>query len=192
MRAIASVFLIAMLPACSTAAGPDQPVAISGESKTVTVRGQYQAIGLDRVDRVSIESSKLVLHGSTASVTIDAPASADLKRPTRHWSLVTEASLAEGRRRSITFTHGMELDEFTIELPGSEAPLRFGTFTNPDGEVMVFAWGADSRSYWGYVTIKGAKGAQGARGARGARGAQGAEGARGAQGARDAERGPNR
>ena len=159
MKATACVCLLALLLGCSTAARPGQPVAITGESKAVTVRGQYQAIDLDRVDRVSIEGSRLVLHGSAGSIAIDAPASADLQNPTRHWSLVTDATVADGRRRSLTFTHDMRLDEFVLELPASEAPLRFGTFTGPAGEVMVFAWGSDSRSYWGFVTIQGGQGA---------------------------------
>jgi hypothetical protein len=136
------------------ASGESAPLV--GESKTVVVRGQYQRIDLDAVDRVSIDNAKLTFHGTTGSVTVDPPASADLKNPSRHWSLVTEASLAERKLRSLTFTHNMKLDEFTLELPASDAPFRFGTFTGPAGEVMVFAWGQDSRSYWGHVTIQAA------------------------------------
>jgi hypothetical protein len=47
------------------------------------------------------------------------------------------------------------LDDFTLELPASDAPLRYGTLTGKSGnDVMVFAWGSDGRSYSGYVTIE--------------------------------------
>ena len=141
---------VLVLSACSRAAG--QPSPLSGTSQTLTVRGQYVGVeALDRVERVSIDNGRLVLRGST-TVTVELPPSADPTMPVRHWALLTETDL--GRMRAINFTHDESLDEFTIELPASMAPLRFGVFAGRDGaEVMVFAWGDNSRCYWGYVTI---------------------------------------
>jgi hypothetical protein len=162
--------LLAALTGCSAAVPPGQPVPLTGESKTVVVRGEYRAIDLDRVDRVSIDGTRLILHGSAGTVAVDAPASADLSAPTRNWSLVTDFSSPEARRRSVTFTHNMSLDEFTIELPPGEAPLRFGTFTSPTGEVMVFAWGDGTGSHSGWVTIQGSSGSSGSAGSSGSNG----------------------
>lgn len=138
----------------SVAARPaPAPGSIAGVSKTLTIAGAYTPISLDRVARVAIEDGRLVVHGSSTNVSLDLPAGADASRVTRHWALVTESYLESGRR-SLTFTHSELLDDFTIELPESEGPVRYGGFERQDGgEVLVFAWGESSASYWGWVTI---------------------------------------
>lgn len=108
---------------------------------------------------MSVEENRLVLHGSSSNVTIDLPASADGSRTTRHWALVTETFLEDGRR-SVTFTHSESLDEFTIQLPAGSGTVRYGGFEGRDGpEVLVLAWGEESAVYWGWLTIAKATGA---------------------------------
>lgn len=128
------------------------PAPLTGSSQTMVVRGQYETVALDRVEGVSLDDGKLTLRGSSASVALAPPASADLSRPTRNWALVTETSA--GATRVLTFTHAETLDEFTLELPASEAQIYFGVFGGPaDTEVMILTWGQDSRCFWGHVTI---------------------------------------
>jgi hypothetical protein len=118
----------------------------------MVVRGHYLPVALDRVEGVSIDAGKIALRGSSSSVAIDPPASADLSRPTRNWALVTETNT--GGTRVLTFTHAESLDEFTVELPASEARIHFGVFSgSADTEVMILAWGQDSQCFWGHVTI---------------------------------------
>jgi hypothetical protein len=125
---------------------------ISGSSKTMTVAGQYEPIALDSVARVSVEEGEFVLHGTSASVRLAPPAEADPAKVTRNWALVTEAP--HDASRSMTFIHAESLDEFSIDLPASGAPLKYGAFLTPAGaEVMVLAWGENAASYWGWVTI---------------------------------------
>jgi hypothetical protein len=169
--------------ACSRAPRGGRPVAIQGVSDTLTIEGAYQPVAVDRVDRLSIDGRKLVLHGSS-DVAVELPAQAGAAEPSGHWALVTES---ESRgNRALTFTHETSLDDFTIEVPHSDAPIHYGMLksrsggdgegntgrdgkggANGDGkgategappsdgeELMVFAWGSQSRSYWGYVSIR--------------------------------------
>ena len=93
-----------------------------------------------------------VVRGSFESVTVALPAGADAAKPVRHWALVTEANVNDARM--LTFTHDQSLDDFTLELPPTEAEMHYGVFEGRDGaEVMVLTWGADAKCYWGYVTI---------------------------------------
>jgi hypothetical protein len=143
---------------CSPAAGASEP--ITGTSRTLVVRGSYQPILLDRVDRLTLEGGRLVIHGSLSTVTVDLPRAADATRLNRHWALITESNTE--RSRMLTFTHDESLDDFTIELPPSEAPIRYGGFSGPDGtDLLVIAWGEDSRSYRAELTIGRAPGAAG-------------------------------
>jgi hypothetical protein len=112
----------------------------------VTVRGTYSPVALDRIERLSLENGRIVLHGSSASITVDPPAAADVSKPESHWALATESD--NGRARVLTFTHEMALNDFTIELPRSDAPIRFGGFPGPEGtDILVLAWGEQSRCY---------------------------------------------
>jgi hypothetical protein len=145
------VVIVVSISFAACARMPAGPAAVEGDSKTLLVQGQYMPVTLDRVDRLSLKEGKLVLHGGT-DVTVDLPATADSTRLVRHWALITETNADV--KRSLTFTHEEKLDDFTIELPPSDAPVRHGGFAGKDGaDVLVFAWGAESQSYWGYVTI---------------------------------------
>jgi hypothetical protein len=141
---------ILILAACAQAAADRAP--LTGMSKTLTVRGEYNAVALDQVDGMSIRDGRLALRGTSATTMVDLPAAADPAQANRGWALVTETTL--GDHRSVTFTHETTLDDFTLELPASDAPLRYGSLGGRNGDdVLVFAWGANSRSYWGWVTV---------------------------------------
>jgi len=142
-----------LLVSCSTPPPPPSSATpLKGESQTMVVRGEYRELPLDRVDRISLENGKFVFHGST-TVTVDPPASADPTKVDAHWMLVTEGK-GDGTR-TLTFTHNMALDDFTLELPASDAEFHYGVFSSPSSDgVMVFAWGAGSRCYWGFVTLQ--------------------------------------
>ena len=128
------------------------PAPLVGDSKTHLVRGEYSPAALDRIARVSIDSGKIVLNGTSASLTLDPPAGADTSLPTRNWALTTDASTDE--KRSLTFTHNQSVEDFTIEVPPGGADVLYGVFTGPGGtEVMVLAWDSGTDRFWGYVTI---------------------------------------
>lgn len=140
-----------LLVACSRVSANGGP--ITGTSKTLTVAGEFAPVAIEAVERVSIDGSKLVLHSGTTTTSVDLPASADTTQANRGWALVTEGE--DGDVRTFTFTHEMSLDDFTLELPASEAPIRYGSFAGRDGhDLLVFAWGEKSRSYWGWVRIQ--------------------------------------
>jgi hypothetical protein len=140
---------VLVIAACAQAAADRGP--LTGQSKTMTVRGEYSAVAIDQVDGMSLRDGRLALRGSTTTI-IDLPPMADASKAGRGWALVTET--AAGTNRVLTFTHETTLDEFTLELPASEAPLRYGSLGGRnDEDVLVFAWGIAGRSYWGYVTI---------------------------------------
>ena len=141
---------IVVLVACARAAADRAPVV--GISKTLTVRGEYNAVAIDQIDGMALRDGKLSLRGSQATIAVDLPPAADATKPGRGWALITETGT--GGRRSVTFTHETTLDDFTLELPTSDAPLRYGSLAGKNGEdVLVFAWGENSRSFWGWVTI---------------------------------------
>ena len=101
---------------------------------------------------MALRDGRLALRGSQTTIAVDLPPTADATKPGRGWSLVTEA--AANGRRTVTFTHETTLDDFTLELPASDAPLRYGTLGGRNGDdVLVFAWGENSKSFWGWVTI---------------------------------------
>jgi hypothetical protein len=141
---------ILVIAACAQAAVDRAP--LTGQSAIMTVRGEYSAVEIDQIDGMSLRDGRLALRGSSTTTLIDLPPMADASNAGRGWALVTET--AAGERRVLTFTHETTLDEFTLELPASEAPLRYGSLGGRNGEdVLVFGWGQDGRSYWGYVTI---------------------------------------
>jgi hypothetical protein len=141
---------IVILVACARAAADRAPLV--GTSKTLTVRGEYTAVTIDQIDGMTLRDGKLALRGSQTTIAVDLPPSADVTKPGRGWALVTETGT--GSRRSVTFTHETTLDDFTLELPASDAPLRYGSLAGKNGEdFLVFAWGEHSQSFWGWVTI---------------------------------------
>jgi len=142
--------LLALLNAtCSQP--PEGPVALQGTSAKFDIKGQYAPIALDRVDSVSVENGKLVVHGPTATQNVDLPAGAQASNPDPHWSLTTETE--SGGKRMLTFTHNETIDDFSIEIPAGTADVHYGTLKSQNGDVMLMAWGEKSRCYWGYVTI---------------------------------------
>ncbi len=137
--------------ACSNVSATGGP--ITGQSGTLTVSGEFQPVVLDAVQRVSIDGSRLVLHGTVGTAAVELPTNADPAQTNRGWALVTEGE--NGDTRTLTFTHEMSLDDFTLALPASAAPLKYGSFAGRDGaDMLVFAWGADSQCYWGWVSIR--------------------------------------
>jgi len=128
------------------------PVSLKGSSETLVVRGEYAPLALDRVEGLSFDKGKVIVRGSSSTVTLDIPAATAAAEPIRHWALVTEGEA--GGKRALTFIHDTTLDDFTIELPKSEAQLHYGVLSGKEGEeVMVLAWGTNSRSYSCYLTI---------------------------------------
>lgn len=151
---------VVIAAACLQAAADRAPLV--GSSRTVAVRGELEAVDLDRIDGISIRDGRLVLQGSATSVSVDLPPAADPSKPTRGWALVTES--AGGDKRTVSFTHETTLEDFSLDLPASDARFYYGGLTGANGDdVLVFAWGADSRSYWGYVTIGRRSSARGGR-----------------------------
>jgi hypothetical protein len=145
---------IVMLVACARAAA--DRAALTGTSKTLSVRGEYHAVAIDQIDGMALRDGKLALRGSQTTAAVDLPPAADASKPGRGWALVTE-TVTNGRR-SVTFTHETTLDDFTLDLPASEAPLRYGSLAGKGGEdFLVFAWGENSKSFWGWVTIERSK-----------------------------------
>jgi hypothetical protein len=103
---------------------PEQGPLI-GTSQTVKVSGEYQRVALDSVDRITIEGGKLVLHGPSSTLPVDLPPSAD-----------------------------PEQKNFTISVPASNGPVSYGSLGGRDGnDVLLFAYGTASRSFWGWATI---------------------------------------
>lgn len=143
--------------ACSKVSAIGGP--ITGQSGTLAVSGEFQPVTLDTVERVSIDGTRLVMHGASGTASVELPANADAAQRNRGWALVTEGE--NGDMRTLTFTHEMSLDDFTLELPASAAPLKYGSLAGRDGaDMLVFAWGADSKCYWGWVSIRKASAAQ--------------------------------
>jgi hypothetical protein len=131
---------------------PAYPAPLIGASRTHVVRGEYSAVALASVDGVSVRDGKLILRGPLGTLSIAPPASADLSKPTRHWALTTESNA--GSKRELTFTHAQSIEDFTIEMPAGSGEVLYGVFEATAGtEVMVLAWGAETESYWGYVTV---------------------------------------
>jgi hypothetical protein len=125
---------------------------LTATSEKVTVVGEYKRIDLDSVERMSIENGKLVLHGSTRSLAVDLPPAADPDQKNRGWALVTEGEADEAR--TLTFTQEMSLDDFTIAVPPGGGQIAYGSLGGRDGhDVVLFAYGAASKAYWGWASI---------------------------------------
>ena len=153
--------MFAMVTVLSTGAGcgsvDAQSGSLTGTSKTLVVRGAYAPLDLDEVTGVTTQDGRLVVRGSTKSLTLELPAGARATQVVRRWALTTEFDA--GHARVLTFTHAESLEEFTVELPPSEAEVRYGVFEGPEGtQVMVLTWGARSRAYWAHLVIGPATG----------------------------------
>ena len=141
-----------VLSACSAQQVAAQATPLTSTSGTIAVRGQYQPLRLDEVGGVSVKDGKLVVRGSFESVTLDLPPFVDTATVIRHWALVTEAG--GETKKILNFAHDMSLDDFTIEIPPTDAEIRYGVFAHRQGgHVMVFTWGRHEKCYWGYLII---------------------------------------
>jgi hypothetical protein len=126
---------------------------ISGTSKTLTVTGTYASIPIASVDRLTIDNGRLVVHAERGETAVDLPAVADPDQKGRGWALVTEGE--DDVARTLTFTHESSLDDFTIQVPNTAGQIEYGSLGGRDGsDVLVFAYGSGSKSYWGWVTIR--------------------------------------
>lgn len=163
VRRICGVLALACslgLGGCARAAAQVTP--LQGSAGTVSARGQLSPLRLDQVSGVSLKDGRLVARGSFESVTIDLPTFIDTAQVIRHWALVTESSVDD--RKVLNFTHDQSLDDFTIEVPATDAEIRYGVFAHRDGgEVMVLTWGRDAKCYWAYLVIGPRTGTAGGR-----------------------------
>lgn len=140
-----------LVTACSTPPLPDSG-PLKGTSQKLAATGEYKPLSLDAVDRLTLENGKLVVHGPSSSVTLDVPPPAIPEQKTPAWALVTEGESETAR--SLTFTHEMSLDDFTIQVPASAGQVAYGTLTGKDKhDVLVFAYGTGAKCYWGWVDI---------------------------------------
>ena len=138
--------------ACSPQPAVTDPIPVKGTSQTVDVEGTCRPIAIDRVDRLLVQGDRLVVQGSGSNLTLDLPPDAVGAEPSSHWALVTEAETDGGRM--LTLTHDQTLEDFTLTLPKSRAPVRYGVLIQKSGtEMMALAWGESSRSYSCYLTI---------------------------------------
>ena len=127
-------------------------IPFEGSSETLVVSGQYERLELERIDAVAVEGRSLTFSGPSGQAMVDLPETVDLVKPSRHWALVTEAD--RGSTRALTFTDAQSLDDFTVELPASDAPVRYGAFASVmGGDVVIFAWGEANQCYWAFVTV---------------------------------------
>lgn len=149
---VALSWIVGLLLGCQPPVGA-QPAPLVSTSGTVRAAGLLQRLSLPEVSGVTLREGRLFVRGATEEVPIDLPSFIDTAQVIRHWALVTEAD--RGGKRLLSFTHDQSLDEFTLELPPTDADIKYGVFAHRDGgEVMVLAWGRESRCYWGYVRIE--------------------------------------
>lgn len=153
---VSRVVLLSALLVVATAAGCKKSLPESGQltgtSNTLAVAGEYKRATVDSVERISIESGKLVVHGTSGTQALDLPPSADPDQQNKGWALVTEGE-EDGARR-LTFTHETSLDDFTIAVPASDGQIAYGSLGARDGsDVLLFAYGSASKTYWGWASI---------------------------------------
>ena len=155
---LSAAFALTTVVGCTKSLPDNGP--LTGASNTLSVTGAYRRSTVDTVERIAIESGKLIVHGTSGSQSFDLPPSADPDQRNKGWALVTEGEEAGARR--LTFTHETSLDDFTIAVPPSEGQVAYGSLGGRDGnDVLLFAYGSASKTYWGWATIaKRAAGAQ--------------------------------
>ena len=149
------VFLMALAGAsvsvaCAQALPEEGP--LNGTSSKLAVTGEYTRVQVDAVDRLTLEGGKLVIHSPNSSVTLDVPAGADAQQKQPGWALVTEGEREDAR--SLSFTHEISLDDFSIDVPPSPGQVAYGTLSGKSGhDLLVFAYGSGGKCYWGWVDI---------------------------------------
>lgn len=142
---------LALVTACAKGVPSTGPLTVTSEK--VTVSGEYKPVAIDSVESMSIENGKLVLHGAAKTVALDLPASADPEQKNRGWALVTEGEGDESR--TLTFTHEMTLEDFTLTVPNAPGQVAYGSLGGRDGkDVLLFAYGSGDRAFWGWATIQ--------------------------------------
>jgi len=152
LASLSLVFLMLAAVACTKPLPEQGPLPVTGERVTVT--GEYRKVAIDSVERMTIENGKLVLHGAVGTVTIDLPPNADSEQRNRGWALVTEGESTDEGTRTMTFTQEMSLEDFTITVPAADGQVAYGSLGGRDGkDVLLFAYGAGSRAFWGWATI---------------------------------------
>ncbi len=146
----AAFFLLASTGCTKTL--PDAgPLVVSSDKVIVT--GEYKPVQIESVDSLSIENGKLVLHGGARTVSVDLPASADPSQKNRGWALVTEGEGDDSR--TLTFTHEMTLEDFTLTVPNAAGQVAYGSLGGRDGkDVLLFAYGSGSKAYWGWASLE--------------------------------------
>ena len=152
--ALATLVALSLAACTSKAAPPALPDSgpFTGTSSTLTVSGEYKRSGIDAVERIAIEDGKFVLHSTANTEPHDLPPTADPAQQNKGWALVTEGE-EDGSRR-LTFTHETSLDDFTIVVPASDGQVSYGSLGGRDGnDVLLFAYGSGSKTYWGWATI---------------------------------------
>jgi hypothetical protein len=148
---LCTAFALLANTGCSKTLPEEGP--LTATSQTVYVSGEYRRVALDTIERMTIEGDKLVLHGPSATLEVELPPAADPAQKNKGWALVTEGETEAGIR-TLTFTQETSLDDFTISVPASEGPVSYGSLGGRDGnDVLLFAYGSASRSFWGWVTI---------------------------------------
>ena len=151
LASIAMLFMSLTTSACSKPLPEQGPLTATAEK--VTAAGEYRSVALAGIERMTIDNGKLVLHGSSGTLTIDLPANADPEQRNRGWALVTEGESDEAR--TLTFTQETTLEDFTITVPAGEGQVASGSLGGRDGnDVVLFAYGSAPNAYWGWVTVK--------------------------------------
>jgi hypothetical protein len=126
---------------------------LTASAEKVTITGEYRPATIDSVERLTIADGKLVLHGTSGTVTVDLPPTADPDQKNRGWALVTEGE--DDDTRTLTFTQETSLEDFTITVPAAEGQVAYGSLGGRDGnDVLIFAYGSGSKAYWGWAAIK--------------------------------------
>ena len=147
---LSAVFTLLSIAGCRKILPEEGPLTATSEK--VTASGAYHRVQLDSVERLSIEDGKLVLHGTSGTVSVELPPNADPNQKNRGWALVTEGE-AEGTR-TLTFTQETSLEDFTITVPASNGQIAYGSLGGRDGsDTVLFAYGSASKTYWGWTTI---------------------------------------
>ena len=150
--ALTCLAVMLMAPAACSKGVPEAGPLMATSDK-VTIAGEYKPVTIDSVESMTIENGKLVLHGTAKTATVDLPQAADPDQKNRGWALVTEGEGDD--TRTLTFTHEMTLEDFTITVPNAPGQVAYGSLGGRDGkDVLIFAYGSGDRAYWGWATIQ--------------------------------------
>jgi hypothetical protein len=138
-------------------AAPDGAQPLTGESEKYLVQGEFSAVPLDRIDRITVVDDHIVLQRIPTGLDRPLPPDLDPAKPARHWALVSDAHV--NGRHLFVFTEAESVTDVSLSLPDGDAPLHFDVFAEKTGggEVLVFASGdatVGPPSFWGWVSIR--------------------------------------